>query len=94
MKKRLTNRPAIHMEGDRHKVFHNLSFDNVCREICLPVHDLSINAYTITRNNATGPDGIGIARVATGDDPPGIADHNWEGDIRLQVMAFGDRDFR
>ena len=91
---RETYKPGIMIEGDYHKVYNNLSFDNEVRDICFPIHDGLANQETIARNNATGPDGIGIGRLPNGDDPPGTADHNWEGDMAEQIMDYQNRDFR
>jgi prepilin-type N-terminal cleavage/methylation domain-containing protein len=87
--------PGIHMEGDFHKVYNNLSFGNATRDICLPSPQGLGNLHTTTRNNLTGPFGIGIARVLDrSDQPPGVADHNYLGDVRSVVVDFDSRDFR
>jgi len=87
--------PAIHMEGDCHRVLNNLSFSNLTRDICLTSPDNLGNTHTVTRNNLTGPCGIGVDRMMNcQDSPPGTADHNWLGDVRTQVIDFDSRDFR
>ena len=97
-----TQKPAIMVEGDEHQTYNNLSFDNETRDICLPTHigDGPITAAdhpnqdSITRNNLTGLDGIGVNRLPNGDNPPGIADHNIETNVRNIVVDFDNRDFR
>jgi len=92
--RRETEKPAIHIEGDNHMIYNNLSFGNTVRDICLPVNPGWANKNTITRNNVTGPKGIGIARVPKADAIPGSADHNWLGDVASQFRDVANRDFR
>jgi len=94
IKRRETKKPGIHVEGDRHMIYNNLSFANEARDICLPVDTGWANRNTITRNNVTGPLGIGTGRMPTEDAIPGRADHNWMGDVARELRDPANRDFR
>ncbi|EDM25376.1 hypothetical protein LNTAR_22060 [Lentisphaera araneosa HTCC2155] len=94
IKKRQTYKPAIHIEGDRHMVYNNTSFANEIRDICLPAHSGWGNKNTITRNNVTGPKGIGLTRFDKDDRIPGQADRNWMGKVQEQLRDSSQRDFR
>ncbi len=91
---RESTKPAIHIEGDHHMIYHNLSFDNQVRDICLPAHGGWANKHTVTRNNVTDVNGIGTQRLPAEDHIPGIADHNWGGGVAAQLRQPQQRDFR
>lgn len=92
--RRETKKPGINIAGDSHMVYNNLSFDNQVRDIRLSVYNGWGNGSTITRNNVTGPRGIGRSRMPAADTIPGRADHNWMGDVASQLRDVANRDFR
>ena len=87
--------PGIAMAGDFHKIYNNLSLPDVTSGIMLDSAQGVGNLHSVTRNNLTGPCGIGIGRIPNCfDSAPGVADHNWEGDIATLLADFANRDFR
>jgi hypothetical protein len=93
---RQTYKPAINITGDHQMVYNNTSFNNTVRDINLLKDKVTNwgNDHSVTRNNVTGPRGIGAGRLPADDEFPGIHDHNWMGDVSSQLVDVENRDFR
>lgn len=91
----------IFAKGDKHFIYNNLSFDSHKNDLVIS-SDIEINGRnfsTITRNNIAGTLSGHITRTGREYSVPGLADHNWIGDVehrdvRSQLRDPDNLDFR
>lgn len=87
---------GIKLKGDEHLVVHNSSFNNVNVDISVPfkLKECTHNTRTITRNNAAGEISGHRNPAVTNVPPGGTVDHNFIGDVAVQLQDAANRDFR
>ena len=94
--KRVTDKPAIHLEGNEHFAYNNTVYGNDVTDICLADATFwkipDSNDKTVVKNNAAFY--IGMTRQPSEVEPRGIIQNNWNGNVWEQLRDPANRDFR